>query len=390
MKILYHHRVASRDGQAVHIDELIAALRALGHEVIVVAPGGAESQEFGTSQGWVDAIRKRLPRALYELAELGYALLSYRRLAAQIRRHRPDVIYERYNLYLLAGAWARKRFGLPLLLEVNAPIAEERHAYGGLAFPGLARRVQAWTWRGADCVLPVTKVLAGYVERAGVPAERIEVIPNGINPGHFTDAPPRAEAKARLGLDDRLVLGFVGFVRDWHGLDKVLDWLAARRGAREVQFVVVGDGPARAGLEAQAGELGISDRVRFTGLVAREEIPGWVAAFDIALQPAVVEYASPLKLFEYLALGCAVVAPGQENLKEILVDGVNARLFDPEVEDSLCQALDELVIDEDLRQRLGAGARATIAERDLTWHANARRVCERFERLLRQRAPVTA
>jgi glycosyltransferase involved in cell wall biosynthesis len=390
MKILYHHRVASRDGQAVHIDELIAALRARGHEVIVVAPGGAESQEFGTSQGWVDAIRKRLPRALYELAELGYAVLSYRRLAKRIREHRPDVIYERYNLYLLAGAWARKRFGLPLLLEVNAPIAEERHAYGGLAFPGLARRVQAWTWRGADCVLPVTTVLAGYVERAGVPAERIEVIPNGINPEHFRQAPERAEAKRRLGLDDRLVLGFVGFVREWHGLDRVLEWLATRRGAGEVQFVVVGDGPAREGLEAQAAALGIVDRVRFTGVVPRDEIPGWVAAFDIALQPAVVEYASPLKLFEYLALGCAVVAPGQENLREILVDGVNARLFDPERDGSLCLALDGLVNDVELRERLGDGARRTITERNLTWHANAGRVCARFERLLAQREPAAA
>ena len=352
MKILYHHRVASRDGQAVHIDELIAALRARGHEVIVVAPGGAESQEFGTSQGWVDAIRKRLPRALYELAELGYALLSYRRLAARIREHRSDVIYERYNLYLLAGAWARKHFGLPLLLEVNAPIAERRYAYGGLAFPGLARRVQSWTWRGADCVLPVTRVLAAYVERAGVPAERIEVIPNGINPEHFRQAPERTEAKRRLNLDDRLVLGFVGFVREWHGLDKVLEWLVTRRGAGEVQFVAVGDGPARAGLEAQAVAPGIADRVRFTGVVPWDEVPGRVAAFGIALQPAVVEYASPLKLFEYLALGCAVVAPGQDNLREILVDGANARLLDPATAGSLRQALDELASDEALRERL--------------------------------------
>jgi glycosyltransferase involved in cell wall biosynthesis len=390
MKILYHHRVASRDGQAVHIDELIAALRARGHEVTVVAPSGTDAQEFGTSQGWVDAIRKRLPRALYELAELAYAVLSYWRLAGQIRQHRPDVIYERYNLYLLAGVWASKRFGLPLLLEVNAPIAEERHAYGGLAFPGLARRVQAWTWRGADCVLPVTKVLAGYVERAGVPAGRIEVIPNGINPEHFRVAPARTEAKQGLGLDSEVVLGFVGFVRDWHGLDRVLEWLASRESAGQVQFLVVGDGPARAGLEAHAAALGIADRVKFTGVVPRDEIPGWVAAFDIALQPAVVSYASPLKLFEYLALGCAVVAPGQENLREILVDGLNARLFNPEAPESLWQALDELVGDEDLRQQLGAGAHRTIAERNLTWHANAARVCARFEALLAQAEPAQA
>ena len=96
MKILYHHRTASRDGQAVHIEEMIAALRAQGHEVRVVAPqigggdaGGAGS--MGASAGWVRRLKARLPRGLYELLELAYSLLAYRRLAAVVREYRPDV-----------------------------------------------------------------------------------------------------------------------------------------------------------------------------------------------------------------------------------------------------------------------------------------------------------
>ncbi len=385
MKILYHHRTASKDGQAVHIEEMIQALRELGHEVILAAPSGADSQEFGASNGLVDRIRAHLPKAVYELLELAYSLAAYRRLAALARQHRPDVIYERYNLFLLAGVWLHRRLGLPLLLEVNSPLAEERDRYGGLALSRLAHRIEGWTWRGADRVLPVTRVLAGYLTRAGVPESHIQVIPNGINQAHFDAAPDNATAKARLGLEDRIILGFTGFVRDWHGIDRVIDWMARHRKDARTHLLVVGDGPVRADLEAQAARLGIAGQVTFTGLVHRDRVPEMVAAFDIALQPAVTHYASPLKLFEYLALGKAVIAPREPNLMEVLADGDNALLFDSGTPGAFEAALDELLTHPELRQRLGEGARRSIETRRLTWLENARRVTEMADELIQAR-----
>jgi glycosyltransferase involved in cell wall biosynthesis len=137
---------------------------------------------------------------------------------------------------------------------------------------------------------------------------------------------------------------------------------------------VVGDGPARAALERQAAASGLADRVRFTGLQGREEIPALVAGFDVALQPRVVDYASPLKIFEYMAAGRAIVAPDQENIREILSDGETALLFDPSRPEAMWQAILRLAGDADLRHRLGAAAAAEIARRDLTWSGNARRV----------------
>ncbi|MFZ5485071.1 MAG: glycosyltransferase family 4 protein [Pseudomonadota bacterium] len=381
MKILYHHRTASKDGQAVHIEEMIAALRGLGHEVIVAAPAGADDQDFGASNGWVDKIRSHLPKAVYELLELAYSIVAYRRLAALAREHRPDVLYERYNLYLLAGVWLHRRFKLPMLLEVNSPLAEERSKYGGLAFPGLARKIEAWTWRGADGVLPVTRVLGDVIEKAGVPAERIHVIPNGINPEHFAQAPAPDAAKRALGLEGRTVLGFTGFVRDWHGIDKVIDWMARHDRDENIHLLMVGDGPARADLEAQASRLGLADRVTFTGLVHRDRVPAMVAAFDIALQPAVTYYASPLKLFEYLALGCAIVAPRKANLLEVLVHDDNALMFDPDIPGDLELTLDRLTADRALRERLGTAAKHTIDRRGYTWRRNAERVTALFQTL---------
>lgn len=384
MKILYHHRTRSKDGQYVHIEEMINALRAQGHEVIIVAPPSAETEEFGSDAGLVAKLKRHLPKWFYELMELGYSLVAYRRLAAAVREHRPDALYERYNLFLPAGIWLARKYKLPMLLEINAPLMEERARYDGLALTGLARWSQAYAWRNADVVLPVTQVLGDMVSAYGVDSKRIEVIPNGINQDRFSGDINVAEAKRALGLQDYLVLGFTGFVRDWHGLDKVITMIANDPPESRRHLLVVGDGPARAALEKQARELGIEQRVRFTGIIGRDEVARYVAAFDIALQPAVVAYASPLKLFEYLALGKAIVGPAQPNIREILKEDHNAVLFDPAQPDGLARAIERLCADTELRHKVARNARATITEQQLTWQANARRVVHLFEGLMRR------
>jgi len=378
VRILYHHRTRSKDGQYVHIEEMIHALRAQGHEVIIAAPPSIENEDFGADAGAVALLKRWLPKWFYELMELSYSLVAYRRLAKAIRAHKPDCIYERYNLFLPAGVWAARRYKLPLLLEVNAPILEERSRYDGLSLTRLARWSQAYAWRNADAVLPVTQVLGDIVASYGVDPKRIVVIPNGINGERFERAPDVEAAKRALGLEGRLVLGFTGFIRDWHGLDKVLTLIANDPPASQRHLLVVGDGPARAGLERQARELGIENRVTFTGIVGRDDVARYVAAFDIALQPAVVAYASPLKLFEYLALGKAIVGPAQPNIEEILRRDHNAVLFDPADPDGLANAVSRLCSDHALRTRVAENAQRTIADMQLTWGENARKVTGLF------------
>jgi glycosyltransferase involved in cell wall biosynthesis len=216
----------------------------------------------------------------------------------------------------------------------------------------------------------VTEVLKRIIVRAGVPEGRVSITPNGIVPEHFDRVPARADRR------EPVVLGFVGFMRDWHGLDRVIAALAEHQGPPVVRFDIVGDGPARSALERQVAELGIGDRVRFAGLADRASIPDLIGGFDIALQPQVVSYASPLKLFEYMAAGRAIVAPDLPNIREILCDGVNALLFDPAEDDSMWKAIVRLLTDAGLRDRLGRAARATVRERDFTWAGNARRISE--------------
>ncbi len=373
LKILYHHRISSKDGQAVHMEELIHAFEQLGHEVLVVGPKSFARASFGHDPTFINALKRSIPQFAYELLELGYNALAFARLNAAYSRFRPDFLYERHNLYTLAGAWLGRLRRLPRLLEINAPLADERAANDGLAFPALARRLEYWSWRNATFALPVTHVLARYLARAGVASEKTSVIANAINPEIFGAAPDPDAAKAALGLKDKLIVGFAGFVREWHGLDAVIDWL--NEGAPPAAHLfVIGEGPALPGLKSQAERLGVSDRVTFAGLVDRSRIADHVMAFDIAMVSKCVEYCSPLKLFEYMALGKAIIAPNQENIREILVDRKSTLLFDPSDRKSLFAALVALASSAELRQSLGDGARETIATRQLRWTDNGDRI----------------
>jgi glycosyltransferase involved in cell wall biosynthesis len=138
-------------------------------------------------------------------------------------------------------------------------------------------------------------------------------------------------------------------------------------------------------LERLAAELGVAERVRFAGLAGRDAVPGLIAGFDIALQPASVPYASPLKVFEYMAAGRPIVAPDQPNLREVLEDGRTALLFDPAEPGALWRAVLRLAADPALRARLGAAAREEVLRRDLTWAGNARRVVALAEAELARR-----
>ncbi len=389
MKILFHHRIASRDGQAVHMEELIEAFRRLGHEVIVAGPNLVDEDAIGGESRLVARLKSTLPKFAYELLEFLYSFVALRRLKRAHDQHRPDVLYERYNLFTLAGVWLKRLTGIPMFLEVNAPLFEERRRYNGLALARLARWTERATWKGADYVLPVTRVLARGIEAAGVPEERLVVVPNGINrdrfPRHADDQAEVQGVKDRFGLHGKIILGFSGFIREWHGLGMVVDLLADNRGM-PLCLLLIGDGPGRPILESHARSRGVLDQVHFVGFVGRDEVRPHTAAFDIALQPAVTPYASPLKLFEYLALGKPVVAPKTPNIEEILVDEETALLFAPEDQQAFAAQALRLSRDQQLREKIGAAGRRLIEERDLTWDGNARRLTALFENAVNRRA----
>jgi len=366
MNVLYHHRTKSRDGQAVHIRELIAALRLRGHHVEEWALSRGDSGAMGSEGGLAGRLAARAPRVCYELAEHAYGPMVAPRLVAAGRRCQAEVLYERHALNNSAGLRAAARLGIPHLLEVNSPLTRERAGYETLVLQGWAARCERRVLAAADRLLVVTDVLRDILLQDGLEARRVVVIPNGADMSLYAERVPRQH--------EELVVGFTGFFRPWHGLEGLVDALADGALPPGARLLLVGDGPSRADLEARAASRGVSERVRITGSVERQAIPELVRSMDVCVQPAATPWASPLKLFEYMAAGRAIVAPDQPNLREVLGHERDALLFDPGDPRAMSAAVVRLGRDAALREALGAAARQRVLDAPFTWDANARRV----------------
>ncbi len=357
---------------SVHIEELIAALRGRGHQVLVIGPTTRETAASPRFETVLETVRRRLPRAAVEFLELVYNGPAFFRLLHAGRRFRPDIIYERYNLFLIAGLWFKRVYKIPLLLEINSPLARERASFGGLALKRLAGLCERMVWRGADAVLPVSAVLAAEVRGRRQADAPLHVISNAVDIERFAPPADRTTIRRELGLELMLVLGFAGFVRSWHGLDWAVDVLAEL--PENVHLLVLGDGPACEDLRARARALGVARRCHLLGRLRHDVMARYMGAFDIALQPRAVDYASPLKLFEYMALALPIVAPDQPNIREILVSEKTGLLFAPEDGPSFVGAIRRLCGDATLRKRLGDAARQEVITVPLSWSNNAARI----------------
>ena len=188
------------------------------------------------------------------------------------------------------------------------------------------------------------------------------VIPNGADPERFDPARATpASVRERYGLGASFVVGWTGIIREWHGLELLLNALSQ---LQEARLLVVGDGPGRAALQTHATSLGLADRVTFTGRIPHADIPHHIAAMDVAaIASDRTGVASPMKLLEYMAMARAVVAPALPNIEDVVTHAANGWLFRPDDAHDLIRALRMLARDESLRQRLGTAARRTILER---------------------------
>jgi glycosyltransferase involved in cell wall biosynthesis len=384
-RILYHHRTRADDGQAVHVRELIAALRGLGHEVhecaLVPKSGGGPAAAAAAHGGFWR--RLSLPRSATEVLEILYNRTARRMLRDAARELRPHFVYERHALHCRAGLDVARELGVPLLLEVNSPMVLEMQRLGSLRFHALAARTEREVLGGADAVLAVTRVLADVLIGAGARPGSIRVIQNAADPRRYGDDARRAAAAVRERLRlpaGAFVVGFVGFMRQWHRLDLVLE-VMGRAGFESVVLLLMGRGPALEPLLGQAAGKGLSARVVAVGEVPGDLLPAHVLACDGALIPAINDYASPLKLFDSLAAGVPTLAPDQPNLREVVRDGETALLFAPGDAGDLARQLRRLVEDRSFALRVGEAGRRALLQNDWTWTGNARAVVEAFESL---------
>jgi len=380
MKILYHHRTRATDAQRIHILEMVRAFRKLGHQVTIVSlvdterpQGVAEVAKDAAEASWKRILR-RLP-FLAEAVQIGYNLVGIPLLLWKVLTVRPDFIYERHSLFNFTGVVVARLTNRPLILEVNSPFSLEEKLHNDIQAVQLAEWAERVVCRAASRVIVVTGALRRILIGMGVHPDHLIVMPNGIDPEHMRGGDSSA-LRSELGLSGKVVIGFIGWFRKWHGLEWLLRAFHRSGLSAQASLLLVGDGPAMPELRQYVAENSLERSVVFTGALPHDAVPPYIALIDIAVQPAANEYCCPMKILEYMGLAKPVVAPRQENILELVREGVEAELFSPRDETELAQALARIVADPELRRTLGENALRAIYERGFLWTSNAGRVVE--------------
>jgi glycosyltransferase involved in cell wall biosynthesis len=348
--------VLGNKGASVHVRSLTAAMARLGHNVTLAARRWDEGNPAPCVQR-SEALREDPREAASQLEQL-------------VRSERPDVVIERYCLQSGPARLATRRCGVPLTFEVNAPLAQEATRYRGLDDP-LAEQREHETLRGANRIHVVSPALFRYV-RSVAPDVPAAWIPNGADVSRFRAARPLALPS----LAGRIVVGFVGSMKPWHGVEQLLEAFARiRPHSPQTVLLLVGAGPRRADVLERARRADLRGHVFCTGHVAHAAVPSLLARFDIAVAPYLpIEdfYFHPLKIVEYLAAGKPVIYPDQGDLRALV--GQGGLSYRPGSVTQLADRLAQLLDDATLRGELASSAAARGARLD--WTVIAERVLD--------------
>ena len=364
--------VRGHKGASVHVRMLSNALVAAGHHVTIVTPRPGPSDGPAPQATLLTA--PMLTHTDQPLAEFVAASNNalYEFVLAELKRQPYDAIYERHSLWSDVGARLSEATGLPLLLEVNAPLRLEAALYREMEDEGLAATIEQRQFHAAAHLLAVSSWLADYAADQGVARERIHVLPNGVDPQQFHPAVSGGDVHYRHQLHDKMVVGFVGRPRPWHDLETLLTAVSyLRHTDNRYHLLLVGQMPDD--IEQQLAAHGLSDAATVTGPVPHREVPAYIAAMDIAVSPhrsLAHFYYSPLKLFEYLACGVATVAANAGQQGAIIRPGDTGYLYPPGNSRVLAAYIRKLAHEPELRRDMGwRGAEYVLQAH--TWAQNA-------------------
>jgi len=395
------HSLPSQTGYVYRTLGILGAQRSFGWETFhLTTPryhGEAPAEEIVDGWKFLRTAKPKTPfgsrPVIRELAEME---ATRRRLDRVIAELKPDLVHAHSPILTGLPAWrAARKAKIPVVYEVralweDAAVDIGHTTQGGFRYRA-TRALETMLLQRANGVVTLCEAMRKELASRGIGANKIVVVPNAVDMGHFSGARERDETLAEsLSLKGRVVLGFIGSFYHYEGLDLLLQALAEIRATLPNAVVLlVGGGPQEAMLKEMTARLGLSDAVRFTGRVPHEKVRLYYDLVDFFVYPRksmrLTELVTPLKPLEAMAERRLVIASDVGGHRELVRDGVTGYLFKADDPSALARRVIDAVTGTDKHERVREAGRRYI-ETERNWIASASQYRGLYRQILRRHA----
>ncbi len=359
----------------------MSALEKQGHDVKIFWMNKKLDNDNGKFSSRVrHSLKKRLDRYLHEPNQILKNLKHIFKENEIIKRERPDIVISRLDVYLFSTLVLTRIKKFPWLLEADGPgVYEGRRFFTHYKrLPWIDSFIETLNLKLADKVWLVSNASREYFEKKGISNEKMYVIPNGVDPERYNPNINNREIIQKYNLQQKVVIGFVGSFHYWHGVENLMTLIDKILSVkRDVRFLLVGQGGAKEKeLRDFVSSKGYEECVIFTGYIHHDKTPPYISAMDIVIAPYPkldFFYYSPMKIYEYMACGKAVVASRIGQIAEIIQDRYNGMLIEPNNIDELLRRVFQLLNNQKLRESIGRSAWDTVLKNH-TWENRAERI----------------
>jgi len=390
MHILFHHRTRGQGAEGAHIRGVVKGLSQLEHSVSILSLPGAEpdstkNQAVSPTKGHgstskrkglfskFSELTKYMPEFVFELFELSYNLIAYWRIRKTVNAKKIELIYERYSLFMFASVWWAKRKNIPIILEINDSCLVQR--VRPLTLKSLAQKIEKWIFKNATGLVFISNRFKEITEGAYGNIAPSVISPNAADLDNFIlDDEKGNDLRVKLGVNNKIVAGYVGVFAKWHGVEWFIDEIVKDLANHpDLILLFIGDGVSYAPIQQKISDANVSKQVILTGRVPHNKVSTYLSAMDFGVLPDSNDYGSPMKLFEFMAMEKGMVCPNFSPISEVINDNETSWLFPANDRKACIDKVYSIAKNIEEQKRVGKNARAYI-ERERQWKHNAKQI----------------
>ncbi len=404
MRILHilDHSIPLHSGYTFRTAAILREQRALGWETFhLTSPKqgkvAADVEDVDGLRFYRSPVPEAGPAGINELRLMRATETRLEQLARELK---PDVLHAHSPvLNAIPAIRVGKRLGIPVVYEIrafweDAAVDHGTTAEGSLRYRA-TRAMETWALKRVDHAFTICEGLRADIVARGIPSAKVSVIPNAVDIEGFQlsgDADP--VLRHQLGLAGTTTVGFVGSFYAYEGLDLLLDAFPALLQKRpDLRLLLVGGGPQEANLKAQAQQLGVVDKIVFTGRVPHSEVSRYYDQIDLLAYPRhsmrLTELVTPLKPLEAMAQGRLFVASDVGGHKELIRDGETGKLFRAGDPDALAAAVGDMLDHREQWPAMRAAGREFV-EKVRNWKNSVANYVSVYSRLVGKDSIVDA